>query len=104
MSKSFFTIAFTAIIICSGFMVAQEFKNSHAEVDQVQGVYVFYRCKPVRQYDYLGTVSSPAIIKNYKGSYLVDLMVKRAKEKYSSCDAVIFKNEDMTEVDAVKLK
>lgn len=104
MKKGILITAVLTIVIFSGFKIAEEFKINHAEVEQVQGIYVFYRSKPVRQYDYLGTVKTPFIIKNDKGSYLVDLMVKRAKEKHASCNAIIFKSEDLNEVDAVIIK
>lgn len=99
--KSIFVLA--TIILLSAFTY-QELKLGSAEVDQVQGIYVFYRSKPAKAYDYLGTVKSPGIIKTWKGSYLVDLMVKRAKEKHPTCNGIIFKDEDMTEVDAVLIK
>jgi len=104
MKKGILIIAVLSAVVFSGFKIADEFKVSHAEVDQVQGVYVFYRSKPVKTFDYLGTVKTPMIIKNEKGSYLVDLMVKRAKEKHSTCNAIIFKDENMHEVDAVLIK
>jgi hypothetical protein len=97
-------IAALFILVFSGFKAKADLKLNSADVDQIQGLYIFYHSKPSRTYDYLGTVSSPAIIKNYKGSYLVELMAKRAKEKHSTCNAIIFKNEDMTEVDAVLVK
>lgn len=104
MTKTPFILLALVILVFSGFQPAADEKLNSADVDQIQGLYIFYHSKPSRTYDYLGTVSSPAIIKNYKGSYLVELMAKRAKEKHSTCNAIIFKNEDMTEVDAVLVK
>jgi hypothetical protein len=76
-----------------------------AEVEQRQGVYVFYKGqKPVGNYEYMGTVESGAMIKNYKLSYLVPLMIERTKKKYPNADAVIFVEEDLWKCDAIKFK
>lgn len=104
MIKTPFIILASLILVFSGFQGAAEDKLNSAEVEQVQGLYIFYKSKPTRSYDYLGTVGTPAIIMNYKGSTLVTLMAKRAKEKHSTCNAIIFKNEDMTECDAILVK
>jgi hypothetical protein len=76
-----------------------------AEVEQRQGVYVFYKGqKPLGNYDYLGTVESGAMIKNYKLSYLVPLMIERTKKRFPNADAIIFVEEDLWKCDAVKFK
>jgi hypothetical protein len=104
MIKTQFIILASLILVFSGFKPSADEKLNSAEVEQVQGIYIFYKSKPSRTYDYLGTVNTPAIIMNYKGSTLVPLMAKRAKEKHSTCNAIIFKNEDMTECDAILVK
>jgi hypothetical protein len=99
-------VILSTFILISAFStkVNEDLKMNSAEVESVQGLYVFYKSKPSKEYTYLGTVKTPFIIKNYKGSYLLELMTKRAKEQYPSCNAVIFKNDDLLEVDAVTIK
>lgn len=102
--KKIIIVSVIIALVASSFTIAAEISNGSAEVEQVQGVYIFVHAKPSKSFEYLGTVSSPAVIKNYKASYLIDLMVKRAKEKHPTCNAVIFKNADLIEVEAVLIK
>ncbi len=99
-----FIVAIATVISLSAFTY-KVLSSKTAEVEQRQGVYVFYKGqKPVGDYEYLGTVESGAVIKNYKLSYLVPLMIERTKKKYPNADAVIFVEEDLWKCDAIKFK
>ena len=82
-------------------------KTNTAEVDQVQGYYIFAKCKPVKEYGYLGTVKGPTI-GNHEFDNLVELMVKKAKKDYPEANALIFngsiRQTHNTKVSAVKMK
>jgi len=64
-------------------------KKSTAEVDQIQGYYIFAKGKPVKEYEYLGTVNGPTI-GNHEFDNLVELMVKNAKKDFPQANALIF--------------
>lgn len=76
-----------------------------AEVEQRQGVFIYYKGqKPVDAYEYVGTVESGSIIKNYKLSYLVPMMLERTKKKYPEAEAIIFVEEDLWKCDVIRFK
>ena len=60
MKKFFFgIIAGLAITSFVAFKVANyEIRSNTAEVNQFQGFYIFTDCKPVKDYDYIGTINS----------------------------------------------
>ncbi len=104
MKKNLFIISAIALVSFSAFTY-RTLAVKTAEVEQRQGVYVFYKGqKPTGNYEYIGTVESGAMIKNYKLSYLVPLMIERTKKKYPNADAVIFVEEDLWKCDAIKFK
>lgn len=104
MKKRLLLYGLACIIGLSAFKIAEEIKSNTAEVEQEQGVYIFYRSKPLKEYTYLGTVGAPTVVKSFKGSHMVEMMVKRAKEQYPNCTGVIFKEADMWKVDAILFK
>lgn len=97
-------IAGAAIVSLFGFKMAYDAKKNTAEVENVQGLYIFMSSKPVSDFEYLGTVDCPKIVKEKQYDYMMPLMVKRAKEKFPNCDAVIFKDNNVWVVDAIKFK
>ena len=82
-------------------------KKNTAEVDQIQGVYVFAKCKPVQEYEHLGTVKGPKIGK-HEFDNLVESMIKNVKKEYPRANAIIFdsaiRQTHNTTVSAVILK
>lgn len=60
MKKFFFgIIAGIGLTSMIAFKVANyEVKNNTAEVSQFQGFYIFTDCRPVKEYEYIGTVKS----------------------------------------------
>jgi len=104
-------IAFIFGLSMSGlvaFTVANyEAKKNTAEVDQIQGFYIFTKGKPVKEYEYLGTVKGP-LVGNHEFDNLVELMVKNAKKDFPNANALIFdgaiKQTHNTKVSAVKIK
>jgi len=81
-----------------------EANKSTAEVETVQGIYVFMTSKPVKEYEYLGTVKSGAVVASKDYDKLMPKMVEKAKEKFPNADAVLFKNNLVYECDAIKFK
>jgi hypothetical protein len=84
-----------------------EVKMNSAEVEQIQGIYIFVKNKPVKEYEYLGTVKGP-LIGNHEFDNLVELMVKNTKKEFPNANALIFdgviKQTHNTKVSAVKIK
>ncbi|MBK7148636.1 MAG: hypothetical protein IPH78_07355 [Bacteroidetes bacterium] len=84
-----------------------EAKNNTAEVDQIQGVYIYAKSKPIRDYEFLGTVNAPKVAE-HEFDILVDLMLKDLKKKYPTADGLLFdgpiKQSHNTKASAIKLK
>lgn len=95
------------IIISTLFLAASiqnyEPRKSTAEVDQIQGVYVFIHSKPVQEYEYLGTFN-PSVVPSKHARSIINYMIKKGKEKFPTADAVIFKDDELGSVDLVKFK
>jgi hypothetical protein len=80
-----------------------ELKKTTAEVEQMQGVYVFFHSKPVMEYYYLGSFTSGIVpTKNAKG--FINYMIKKGKEKFPASDAIIFTDDELVKADFVKFK
>lgn len=82
-------------------------KNSTAEVSQVQGLYIFVKCKPVKEYEYLGTVKG-AFVGSAEFDKLMEGVIKKAKKKFPEANALIFDGmiarTDNTSVSVVIIK
>lgn len=75
--------------------------NSVGSVEQVNGLYVFYRSKPCKTYEDLGTVK-PGITLTTKGSELIDALIEKAKKKYPTGDAIVISDPDMNSASVIK--
>jgi hypothetical protein len=88
--------------VASGFAVAYELKNTTAEVETAQGLAIFYRCTPVKEYTYLGTYEVK-LIWDDKPALLFDKIIKKVKDKYPGAQAIIL-NNDMDQAQAIVFK
>lgn len=79
-----------------------ELKKFTAEVEQEEGVYVFYRSKPIAEFEYLGTYKI-GMVWDDKPRLLFNKLIKKTKEKFPNADGVIIDN-DMGKCDAIKFK
>lgn len=80
-------------------------KKSTAEVEQMEGVYLFVDSKPVTEYEYLGTVKiSFAWDSQYTG--VRDKLIKKGKKDFPNADGFIlqFKSGGQDKCDAIKFK
>jgi len=81
--------------------------KAKAEVNQLQGVYVFVDSKPVKEYQYLGTVKNGMRLAGSAQYQPVrDKLLKKLKEDYPQADGAIFSfvNGAADRVDAIKFK
>lgn len=85
----------------------QEIKNSTAEVNQIEGVLIFTDCKPVKQYEYLGTVkSNTGGFGNPQYEGVRNRLIKKVKNEYPQADgAIMYLNYGQADkADAIKFK
>jgi len=72
-----------------------------ADVEQVQGVYVYIKSKPVLEYEFIGAVKPPAIMEEDIET-VTRKLVERAKKEFPDVEAIVF--TDNTHADAIKFK
>lgn len=77
-------------------------KDSTAEVEQEEGVFVFYRSKPVAPYEYIGTYKI-GLVWDDKPRLLFNKLIRKTKEKFPNAEGIIIDN-DMGKCDAIKFK
>ena len=75
----------------SAFKPLYELNKATAEVSQEEGLYVFYRSKPVSDYEYLGTYKI-GLIWDDKPSLLFAKLVRKVKKEYPQAQAIIIDN------------
>lgn len=87
---------------------ADAVKKNAAVVEQVQGIYVFTDCKPVKEFEYLGTVKATGAFSVRSPQYesVRDILIKRLKKEYPQADGIILKlkDGDTDSADAIKFK
>ncbi len=72
-------VAIVTILTSAGFVYG--WQKIVATAEQQEDVYLFISSKPVAEYEYVGTVKSAGMIKNYNQEYLIGHMLKRVKKK-----------------------
>ena len=105
MKKTIF--AFALGILISGlfaFTVANfEVKKRTAQVEQIQGLYVFIHSKPVKEYEYLGSFT-PGMVPSKNARSIINHMIKKGKLKYPNADGIIFTDDELAKADFVRFK
>ncbi len=106
MKNTFFL--FVLIAVLSAFTaINYEIKKESAEVERVQGLYVFVKAKPLKEYEFLGTVTGPAV-SSHEFDVLLEKFIKRVKEKYPDAEGIVFdggiRQSHNTKVSVIKFK
>lgn len=82
-------------------------KNETAEVNKVQGYYIYTDCKPVKEYDRVGFINSKRTFSG-SGQYtqVRDQIIKNTKKKYPEADGIIISLVDggTDEAEVIKFK
>lgn len=98
----------TLVLVSYGLLAANVLPhNNKAEVNQLQGIYIFTDSKPVQDYNYLGTVKNGfRVAGSSQYTATRDRMIKKLKESYPDADAAIFYFNDGSadRCDAIKFK
>lgn len=78
-----------------------------AEVDKIQGLYIFVKAKPVQEYEYLGTVEG-ATIGSHEFDKMLEKFISKVKKKHPEANALIFDSKiaqtHNTTVSAIRLE
>lgn len=79
-------------------------RKSTAEVEQMQGFFVFVNCTPVLEYEYLGT-EKPGLTWDDDFVSVRDKMLKKCRKSFPEADGLIFHlSSNSNRCDAIKFK
>jgi hypothetical protein len=96
-------VPFIALCVIAMSFTLVETDKTKATVDQMDGLYVFIKSKPVAEYEYLGSVSK-AIAWSGKPEEMLNSMIKKVKKEYPKADGIVFTSVDMDKADAIQFK
>lgn len=100
------SIAIVLIIssmIMIGFGAKIIVKNCNtAKVEQIEGLDIYYKSKPICEYEYLGTVKPPTLARD-KPSGVLRITIKRTKDQFPNANAIIL-DDNMTRPAAIRYK
>jgi len=104
MRKNIITAFVCGLVLSTlfAFTAVYEAKNNTAEVDQLEGVYFFANSKPVKEYEYLGSVKIGFTMGNGGYQDMREKLVKKAKKEYPKADGIIYNGDD--KADCIKFK
>lgn len=86
------------------FKVAEQMADKdNAKVEQIKGVYVFIHSKPIREYEYLGSLQ-PKVVPSSNAKPIINHMITKGTEKYPQADGIIFTDDELGKVDMIKFK
>ncbi len=95
-------VVFFVGLLLSSFSVIDNQNESYAEVDKVDGIYIFHFCEPIKDYDYLGTISLKVVWSNSPDK-LITTMTKKCKNMYPNGEGIII-SDDMGSFQIIKFK
>jgi len=101
-------LGLTTLLMFSFKLVATyEVNSSTAEVNQIQGLYIFVDSKPVKEFEYLGTVKNSMSLSG-SGQYqsVRDKLIKKLRKEYPEANGAIFNFHDggTDMCDAIRIK
>lgn len=101
-------LLFAVIVLLSSFATRlyYDVQQSTAEVNQEQGVYIFTDSKPIKKYQYLGSVKITIGWNTGQYNDVKSALLKKLKKEYPTANGVIFKfNTNSTDfADAILLE
>lgn len=97
MKKLFLMLLFISTLI--SFSVVQE-DRAMAQVNRVEGLYIFCDSKPLKNYKYLGSVEVPLTVTDY---YNVKrkALIKKAKKDYPGANGLIITDDKAKKADVI---
>lgn len=106
MKRTHLFFALAILMLGSSFKIAYDATNKTAEVNKVDGVYVFTDSQPVKDFEKLGEVKLTLGLGSSQYSDLRDKLIKKAKKDYPNTDAVIlyFHTGSTDRAEAIKFK
>lgn len=74
-----------------------------ANVEPVNGIYIYFHSRPAEQYDYLDTYTIQ-IAMTGKPEELINMMLNKVRKKYPEANGIIITSDELDQCDIIKLK
>lgn len=94
------------ILILAGALIFFAFKfetRNLGKVEQRNGLFIFAFSMPTARYQILGAINMPEIVTSNKASTNLETAIKRARKQYPECNGIMFLNDNLNKVEAIKL-
>lgn len=103
--KNLFLICAVSLAAFS-FKYAYDVRSNTAEVEQMDGLYIFVDSKPVKEYDYLGTEKVGVSMGSGQYRDVRDKLIKKIKKEYPQAQGILihFAEGGADKADAIKFK
>jgi len=95
-------IIFFALLFLNAISSGVTGKNT-GNVDDVNGVLVFYRSSPVTDFETMGTVKVGLTMSN-KPEELIDVLTSKLKKQFPTAEAIVISDPNMNSGSAIKFK
>lgn len=100
-------IMLSILVLILGIAFKSVSDHSLANVNKVQGLYIFTDCKPASDYEYLGTIENNlGAFKTPQYEVVRDALIDKLKKEYPDADGAIFymNTGQKDKADAIKFK
>lgn len=106
MKNLFPFIAGLALISLFSFKTLYDARKNTAEVEQMEGLFIFVDSKPVQEYEFLGTEKITIGLGSGQYTDIRNKLIKKVKKEYPTADGVLihFSNGGTDKADAIKFK
>lgn len=84
--------------------VNYEPKASTAEVEQMEGLYIFTDSKPVKDFEYLGSEKVTLMLGTPSYKDIRDKLIKKVKKEYPGANAIVLHFGTTDKADAIRIK
>lgn len=107
MKKGIYKLSLVVIITALTSFTISDYilKKNTAEVEQVEGLFIFTDSKPVMEYEYIGTVKAVmGMDSQYNG--VRNKLIRKARKKFPNGEAIMlhFKSGGVDRADIIKFK
>lgn len=102
MKQSLFIIA--ALLLIAATIPQSPVKKSSAEANLVDGYYIFMQCKPLHEYEVIGTVKKTGVTWSGQPSEMYNTLIRRMKKEFPKADGIIFDDVEMEHATCIMFK
>ncbi len=102
-----FSVATVTLLLLIGSLAWNKTPDiNKAEVNQVQGIFIFTDCKPLSSYTYLGTINHNTSSWNPQYTNVRDKIIDKVRKQYPQADGIIFylNSGGADKADAIKMQ